>query len=74
MAIRNRGINPDYIMYGKGPKLAAEAIEHRLERQTLMGMIEELDDEECRSVASVVKLIIRRKQGAETPPDSTATN
>ncbi len=65
LRMRDVGINPDYIMRGKGPKfLSPEEIEQTLRKQTLWSMLDELDADETGVVEDVVKGIIRRKKGS----------
>lgn len=61
------GVNPDYIMRAKGPKLLDD-IERKLKAETLWSMIGELDEGEQEMVEDVVKGIIRRKK-ASSPND-----
>lgn len=72
LRLRDLGINPDFIMRGKGPKLL-EDIEKKLKTDTLMSMIGELDESEADMVADVVKGIIRRKGGG-SPNDPFKTD
>lgn len=60
LRMRDVGINPDYIMRGKGQKII-EDIEKKLKMDTLNSMIEELDEGETDMVSDVVRSIIRRK-------------
>ena len=74
------GINPDYIMRGKGPKIVDD-IERKLRVETLMSMIEEVDDEMRDTVEDMLKGWIRRKKGSspndpfkkDTPGDKGGT-
>lgn len=65
--MKEQGINPDFIMRGKGPTYL-DQIEKQLRDQTLMTMISELDPEELAAVTDFVKLLIRRKPGS-SPSD-----
>jgi len=63
LKMRDVGINPDYIMRGKGQKLI-EDIEKKLKIDTLNSMLDELDESETDMVSDVVRGIIRRKSGS----------
>lgn len=63
LRMRDLGINPDYIMHGKGPKLLQD-IETKLEVETLMSMLAEVDKEQRETVADMLRGMIRRKKGS----------
>lgn len=67
LRMRDEGINPDYIMRGRGPKLL-EAIERKLENETLMSMIDELDAAGRQAVLTMVKAL-RRNSGKPSGND-----
>ena len=59
------GANWRFVMEGRGePMQQKKAIEHILKSETLMSMLEELDEGETEMVYDVVKGIIRRKAGS----------
>lgn len=62
LKIRDRGINPDYVMRGKGPRFI-DHVERHLNKQTILGMMDELDEDEQKAVIDVAAAIIKRKPG-----------
>lgn len=62
------GINPDYIMRERGPKFLAN-IERHLEAQTLMSMIDELDDENRKRALDLIRMMRRAQGGGSSPND-----
>lgn len=63
LRMRDAGINPDYIMRGKGPKLL-EDIEKKLRADTLYSMFQEVDVEQQAVIEDMLRGMIRRKKGS----------
>lgn len=63
LRMRDAGINPDYIMRGKGPKLLGD-IEKKLRADTLFSMLQEIDAEQQAVIEDMLRGMIRRKKGS----------
>jgi transcriptional regulator with XRE-family HTH domain len=61
LKMRDKGLNPDYIMRAKGPRLLDD-IEQRLKDDTLFSMIGEMTAEQKDMLSDVARGIIRRKK------------
>jgi transcriptional regulator with XRE-family HTH domain len=64
LKLRDRGINPDYIMRGKGSKFT-EKIERNINKLTILEMMDRMDDDEQQTVIDVAEKMIRHKRDGE---------
>ena len=67
LAMRDAGINPDFIMKNKGPILLAEG-ERSIREQTLVGMFRGMS-EESRDTIEHLARVLRRTTGEPGPDD-----
>lgn len=58
------GANPEYLRTGRGAPMLFKDIEKHLRAQTLLSMMEELDEKELEAVESTIKLFLRGKPGS----------
>lgn len=68
LALRDRGINPDYVMRGKGPKFI-DHVERHMNKQTILGLMDEMDENEQQTVIDVAAAIVRKRPGPGTAAD-----
>lgn len=66
------GINRDYIMRGRGPKIL-ESIERKLENETLLSMLEEMEHSDREALLAMAKAL-HRKRGKPGPNDPFQTD
>lgn len=68
LRIRDRGINPDYVMRAKGPKLLTT--HHTNNKAKLLTLMDELNEKEQRVVVDLAAALLRaRANGQEDPPE-----
>lgn len=72
MRIRDWGINPDYLMRNKGP-MFIDQVERHLNKQTILGLMDEMDEDEQQSVINVAAAIVRKKPGPGSAADPFKT-
>ena len=68
LKLRDRGINPDYIMRGKGSKFT-EKIERNINKLAILEMMDRMDDDEQQTVIDVAEKMIRHKQNGDKKED-----
>jgi transcriptional regulator with XRE-family HTH domain len=63
LRIRDRGINPDYVMSGKGPRFT-DHVEHHVAKQTILSFMDQMDADERQTVIAVAAAIVRKSPGS----------